>query len=82
MKLEDNSTHFKCAGCSHLKLVEDGHITKVAYNIYDSDSQKEFCYYSYNVMLCTKCYECKEEEKLGAKVENDGDNNTKEKKPA
>ncbi len=79
MRLEDNSTHFQCAGCRSINLVKDGHITKVAYSAYDADTQREFGYYSYYVMLCSDCYECKERERLGEKKDDDGDNNPKQK---
>lgn len=81
VRLEDDSTHFKCAGCSSICLVEDGHIAKVAYNVYDRDSQDHFCYTPHNVLLCTDCYECKGKEKLREKEENDGNNNSKSKRP-
>jgi len=73
MKLEDDCTHFNCSGCNGIKLVEEIHKAKVARNIYDSDTQKQFYYRPYWVMLCTDCFEGnnKKEEKR-----DDGNNNS------
>jgi len=68
MKLQDNSTHFQCAGCNKIKLIEYGHITKVAYSICSRDTQDKFYYNPYYVMLCDKCFEGEEK--------NDGNNNS------
>lgn len=70
MNLDDNSTHFSCEGCGKIRLVDSGHITKVAFSVCDSSTQKEFSYRPYWVMLCNKCFRGKEEKK------DDGDNNT------
>jgi hypothetical protein len=67
LSLEDDSTHFVCASCDKIKKIEFGNIVKVAYNLYNSDTQNEFYYRPYYVMLCDKCYEGDED---------DGDNNT------
>lgn len=72
MKLKGDSTHFSCGQCSSTRLVEDGHITKVAYSVFDIGTQDKFSYRPYWIMLCAKCFECKEEEK-----KDDGNNNTK-----
>jgi hypothetical protein len=73
MILEDDCTHFNCAGCNGIKLVKDIHKAKVARNVYDSDTQKQFYYQPYWVMLCTDCFEGnnKKEEK-----KDDGNNNS------
>ncbi len=56
MKLEDDSTHFKCAGCSKIKLIKEGRTTKVAYSITDRNTQNSFQYRPCWVMLCDKCF--------------------------
>lgn len=63
MNLEDNSTHFQCTGCEDIKLVGDGHISKVAYSVFDTDSQKKFVYRSYLVMLCDECFKGEKQKK-------------------
>lgn len=74
MNLQDDSTHFNCEGCGKIKLVENRHITKVAFSVCDGSVQKGFPYRPYWVMLCNKCFRGGEEKK------DDGDNNTKQKK--
>ena len=63
MNLEDGTTHFQCAGCEDIKLVGDGHITKVAHNVFDTDSQKKFVYRPFWVMLCDECFRGEKEKK-------------------
>lgn len=55
LSLEDNSTHFGCAGCSKVKPVKKGKVTRVAYSIFDKDTMKKFGYHSYYVMVCDEC---------------------------
>jgi len=74
LKLQDDSTHFYCAGCSRIYLTKDGHIAKVAYSTREAETQDKFYYYPYHVMLCTSCFEGKEVEKKGEK--DDRDNNS------
>ena len=71
MNLDDDSTHFSCAGCGKIKLVENGHITKVAFSVCDGSTQNVFSYRPYWVMLCNKCL------RGGKDKENDSDNNEK-----
>ncbi len=80
MELEGDATHFSCGQCSSTGLVEDGHITKVAYSVFNINTQNKFSYRPYWIMLCDKCFECKEEKKEEKK--DDGNNNTKQKKSA
>jgi hypothetical protein len=63
MRLEDGTTHFQCAGCNNIRLVDEGHIIKVAYNMFDTDSQKRFFYRPHWVMLCDKCFKGEGENK-------------------
>ncbi len=72
MKLKGDSTHFSCEGCGKIRLVEEGHITKVAFSLCNINTQDKFSQRPFWVMLCAKCFECKEEEK-----KDDIDNNTK-----
>ena len=71
--LEDDCTHFNCAGCGGVKLVKEVHKAKVARNIYDRSTQDRFLYRPYWVMLCKNCFEG-----LDTKGENkdDGNNNS------
>ncbi len=78
MKLKGGSTHFSCAGCSSIRLVEEAHKAKVAYSVFDHNTQNKFSHRPYWCMLCDKCFECKEEKKEEKK--DDGDKNTKQKK--
>lgn len=63
MRLKDGTTHFQCAGCDNIKLVDEGHIIKVAHNVFDTDSQKKFVYRPFWVMLCDKCFKGEGENK-------------------
>lgn len=63
MKLEDDTTHFCCIGCDKVKLVEKGHVTKIAYSVCDRDTQKKFFYRPHWVMLCDKCFKGEGENK-------------------
>ena len=56
LKLQDNSTHFKCASCSKILLVKYGRIARVAYSQWDSSTEEKFGYLSYYIMLCDNCY--------------------------
>lgn len=63
-------THFRCAGCDEIKLIEQKNVTKVAYSLYNGATQDEFRYRPYYTMLCNKCM------KGGI---NDADNNIESK---
>ncbi len=63
MNLADDVTHFSCEGCNKLKLVEEVHKARVAYSVFNNVSQDKFIYRPYWIMLCNKCFECKEEDK-------------------
>ncbi len=63
LSLEDNSTHFNCAGCSRIKPVKKGKVTRVAYSIFDNETMKKFGYHSYYVMLCDECRGVKDKTK-------------------
>jgi len=78
LRLEDDSTHFKCGGCSNIRLIEDGHIVRVAYSAWDSYTEEKFGYTSNLIMICDKCFKGGEEDlKEGS---NDGDTDTKDAK--
>ena len=71
-------THFQCAGCSDIKLIKDMNVSKIAYNIYDHDTQNKFYYRPYYVMLCNDCF--KDTEKKDKEKDNARDSNSKKKR--
>lgn len=59
----NGAEYFRCDGCNKFKLINEQNIKKAAYTQFNHLSHDELRYCVYNIQLCNKCVEGKDDAK-------------------
>lgn len=49
-------THFTCNGCSKVKTINQQHIVRASYTLFNPASEEQLMYEIYHVQLCDGCF--------------------------
>lgn len=72
--IEDDCSHFICGDCGKLKTIEQMNVVKTAFNFHDKNTQEDFYYRPYFMMVCDECLS------QSKKVKKHGRNNNSKRK--